>query len=146
MILPYDVLSFDLQCFRVLHYMEYGDRSDLQSPNETCGICSTLNMLLLYSAFLITITSICMVSTFTSLSTSYIDQSAFSNDFFFEPIIRSYIPLYCDTRFSNISFELFKVMVIQNWSLQFFGQNYDQASHTTFVVCVNFIRKLDRFL
>ena len=30
---------------------------------------------------------------------------------------------------------------IHNWSLKPFSQDYDLASHTTYVVCVNFIHK-----
>ena len=37
-------------------------------------------------------------------------------------------------------------MYIHNWSFQPYNQNYDQASHTTDVVCVNFIDEwFDRF-
>ena len=32
-------------------------------------------------------------------------------------------------------------MCIHNWLLQPFSQDYDLASHTTYVVCVNFIHK-----
>ena len=45
------------------------------------------------------------------------------------------------TRTNQKTTTVYPIIYIHNWSLQSFSQDYDLASHTTYVVCINFIHK-----